>query len=322
MKLHANAKTCPNSRALIARRVLEEGWSLASAAEAAGVSQRTAAKWVQRFRLQGQAGLVDRSSAPRRRPRRLAAERVEAIEKLRRLRLTGAQIAQALGVALSTVSRWLRRIGLGKRSRLAPPEPPNRYERSRPGELVHVDVKKLGRFRSPGHRVRGRGPGRRVTQTTAQGRGRGVVGWDFLHVCVDDATRLAYVEVLPDERATTAAGFLKRAVAWLLGRGVEVERVMSDNGSCYRSQEHARACRELGLRHLRTRPYRPRTNGKAERFIQTLQNDWAYGRVYASSAERASHLQAWLDHYNYQRPHGSLGHRPPAARLAELAGTT
>ncbi len=249
-------------------------------------------------------------------------KRIEAIRALRKLRLTGAEIAGLLEMALSTVSRWLKRIGLGKRSRLSPPEPPNRYERARPGELVHVDVKKLGRLRSPGHRVRGRGQRGRVTQTTAKGRGRGVVGWDFVHVCVDDATRLAYVEVLPDERGRTAAGFLRRAVAWLGQRGIEVERVMSDNGSCYVSGDHAQACRGLGLRHLRTRPYRPRTNGKAERFIQTLQNDWAYGRVYASSVECTAHLQAWLDHHNYQRPHGSLSHRPPAARLAELRRTT
>jgi transposase InsO family protein len=321
MQLHANARTCPKSRALIARRVLEEGWSLAAAAEAAGVSERTAAKWVRRFRLEGSAGVRDRSSAPRRLPRRTPPERVEAIRKLRRLRLTGAEIAELLAMALSTVSRWLKRIGLGKRSRLTPPEPPNRYQCGRPGELVHVDVKKLGRFRRPGHRVTGRGPGRRVTQTTAKGRGRGVVGWDFLHVCVDDATRLAYVEVLPDERGATAAGFLRRAVAWLLERGIKTERVMSDNGSCYVSRDHARACHELGLRHLRTRPYRPRTNGKAERFIQTLQNEWAYGRVYASSAERAAHLDPWLTHYNYRRPHGSLSHRPPAARLRELRTT-
>jgi transposase InsO family protein len=322
MKIHANAKTCPRSRALIARRVLEEQWSLAAAAEAAGVSERTAGKWVRRFRVEGAAGLVDRSSAPRRCPHRTARERVEAIGTLRRLRLTGAEIAELLGMALSTVSRWLRRIGLGKRSRLSPPEPANRYERSRPGELVHVDVKKLGRFLRPGHRALGRGPGRRVTQANAKGRGRGLVGWDFVHVCVDDATRLAYVEVLTDERGATAAGFLRRALAWFSDRGVRVERVMSDNGSCYVSRDHAEACRELGLRHLRTRPYRPRTNGKAERFIQTLQNDWAYGRVYASSTERATHLTAWLDHYNYRRPHGSLSHRPPAARLAELQRTT
>jgi transposase InsO family protein len=321
MQLHANARTCPKSRALIARRVLEENWSLAAAAEAAGVSERTAGKWVRRFRGEGLAGLRDRSSAPRRRPTRTPAERVEAIRKLRLLRLTAAEIAELLSMALATVSRWLKRIGLGKRSRLEPQEPPNRYERSRPGELVHVDIKKLGRFQRPGKRVTGHQSGR-ASQTTAAGRGRGALGWDFVHVCVDDATRLAYVEVLPDERGASAAAFLARAVAWFADRGVQVERVMSDNGSCYVSGEHARACAALGLRHLRTRPYRPRTNGKAERFIQTLQNDWAYGRVYASSAERSQQLAAWLNHYNYRRPHGSLSHRPPAARLAELQRTT
>ena len=321
MQLHANARTCPKSRALIARRVLEERWPLAAAAEAAGVSERTAGKWVRRFRSEGLAGLRDRSSAPRRRPTRTSAERVEAIRKLRLLRLTAAEIAELLSMALATVSRWLKRIGLGKRSRLEPPEPPNRYERARPGELVHVDIKKLGRFQRPGKRVTGHQRGR-ASKTTAAGRGRGAVGWDFVHVCVDDATRLAYVEVLRDERGASAAAFLERAVAWFTDRGVQVERVMSDNGSCYVSREHARACAALGLRHLRTRPYRPRTNGKAERFIQTLQNDWAYGRVYASSAERRQHLPAWLNHYNYRRPHGSLSHRPPAARLAELQRTT
>jgi len=266
-------------------------------------------------------GCWRRADRSRRRPTRTPAARVEAIRKLRLLRLTAAEIAELLSMALATVSRWLKRIGLGKRSRLEPPEPPNRYERSRPGELVHVDVKKLGRFDRPGKRVTGHQRGR-SSQTTTAGSGRGVLGWDFVHVCVDDATRLAYVEVPSDERAASAAGFLRRAVAWFSDRGVRVERVMSDNGSCYVSREHARACAALGLRHLRTRPYRPRTNGKAERFIQTLQNDWAYGRVYASSAERRQQLAGWLNHYNYRRPHGSLSHRPPAARLAELQRTT
>ncbi len=317
MKLHANARTCPKSRRLLVDR-LEGDWSLRSAAEAAGVSERTAAKWLARWRGEGEAGLEDRSSAPRRRPTRIPTDRLEAIEALRRLRMTAAEIAEALGMALSTVSRWLRRIGLGRRSALAPPEPPNRYERKRPGELVHVDVKKLARIsaKGAGHRVTGnrssqfsRGPG--------QDRRR-VTGWEFVHVCVDDATRLAYVEVLPDEKGPTAAGFLRRAVAWLEGMGVEVERVLSDNGACYRSRVHAEACRELGMRHLRTRPYRPRTNGKAERFIQTMTNGWAYGAIYGSSAERGAALPGWLDHYNFRRGHGSLGHRPPAARLAEL----
>jgi transposase InsO family protein len=313
MKLHANARTCPNSRKLLVRRIEEKNWSLMAAAEAAGISERSAAKWLARWRAEGEAGLLDRSSAPRRRPTQLPADRVRAIEALRRLRMTAAEIAEVLDMALSTVSRWLQKIGLGKRSRLEPPEPPNRYERSRPGELIHVDVKKLGRILRPGHRVTGN---RRDRFTDA--RGYGVAGWEFVHVCVDDATRLAFVEVLADERGETAAGFLRRAAAWFASMGVTVERVMSDNGSCYRSHVHARACRELGIRHLRTRPYRPRTNGKAERFIQTLTNRWAYGAIYANSAERTAALPGWLTHYNFSRRHGSLGHRAPAARLAEL----
>jgi len=319
MKLHANARTCPNSRRLLVGRIEEEGWSLTAAAEAAGVSERTARKWVARWRSEGARGLEDRSSAPKLIPHRTPRPQVELIEKLRRLRMTAAEIAEVLDMALSTVSVWLRRLGLGKRSRLEPPEPPNRYERSRPGELVHVDVKKLGRFRRAGHRVTGSKRGR-LTQTTASGRGRGVVGWEFCHVMVDDATRLAYVEVLPDERGETAAEFLRRAIAWFATRGVRVERVMSDNGSCYRSAVHSAACRELDLRHLFTRPYRPRTNGKAERFIQTLLREWAYGRIYGSSAERLAQLAPWLERYNYRRKHGSLGKRPPATRLRELIG--
>jgi len=318
MKLHANAKTCPNSRALIASRVLEQGWSLRSAAEAAGVSEPTARKWVRRYRG-GDRQLADRSSAPGQIPHRTPCSRVKAIEALRRVRLTAAEIASALGMALSTVSAILRRIGLGKRSRLAPPEPPNRYERRHPGELVHVDVKKLGRFEAAGHRVTGSKRGRK-TRTTEAGGGRGVVGWEFVHVCVDDHSRLAYVEVLADERGASAVAFLRRAVEWFRSHGVPVQRVMTDNGSAYVSAAHALACRELGLRHLRTRPYRPRTNGKAERFIQTLLREWAYGRIYGSSAERSSALPAWLNHYNFRRPHGSLGHRPPWSRLNNLVG--
>jgi len=317
MKLHANARTCPKSRRLLVDRI-EGGCSLTLAAEAAGVSERTAAKWLARWRAEGKAGLEDRSSAPRRVPARLSAERLAAIEALRHLRMTAAEIAEVLGMALSTVSRWLARIGLGKRSRLEPPEPPNRYERKRAGELIHVDVKKLGRIsvKGAGHRV----TGHRASQFKS-GRGaerRKVTGWEFVHVCVDDATRLAYVEVLADEKGETAAGFLRRAVTWFAGMGVAVERVLSDNGACYRSHLHAAACRELGIRHLRTRPRRPQTNGKAERFIQTLTNRWAYGAIYGSSAERTAALPGWLDHYNFRRPHGSLRHRPPAARLAEL----
>ena len=303
MRLHRNARTCPNSRRLLVCRVLDEGWSLAEAAAAAGVSERTAWKWVARFRAEGEAGLFDRSSAPKRIPHRTPSERVESIRVLRKLRMTAAEIAEALGMALSTVSLWLKRIGLGKRSRLEPPEPPNRYERRQPGELVHVDVKKLGRFKVAGKRVVG-------DRHSSRG-----YGWDFVHVMVDDRSRLAYAEVLGDQRGETAVGFLERGLAWFARLGVQIKRVMTDNGSAYVSTAHAAACRQLGLRHLRTRPYRPRTNGKAERFIQTLQNEWAYGRLYGSPQERTAALSPYLSHYNYSRRHGSLGHQPPATRL-------
>ena len=224
--------------------------------------------------------------------------------------MTGAEIAFCLAMALSTVSAVLARIGLGKLSRLEPPEPPNRYERRRAGELLHIDVKKLGRIRGgAGHRMLGRGPGRHG--------GKGA-GWEFVHVCIDDATRLAYVEILTDEKAGTVVAFLRRAVAFYRRHGITVERVMTDNGSAYRSALHALACRALKIRHLRTRPYRPRTNGKAERFIRTMLGGWAYGALYASSAERAAALDGWIWTYNHLRPHGSLSHKPPAARLAEL----
>src|SRR4249919_1761393 len=252
MKIHANARTCPNSRRLLVRRIEEENWSLMVAAEAAGISERSARKWLSRWRAEGEAGLLDRSSAPKRVPTRLGADRLRVIEVLRRLRMTAAEIAEVLGMALSTVSRWLARIGLGKRSRLEPPEPPNRYERKRPGELIHVDVKKLGRIQGgAGKRVRAgaRSPYNRQERDRAGVR-RNTVGWEFVHVCVDDATRLAYVEVLDDEKGATAAGFLRRAAHWFKGMGITVERVLSDNGSCYRSTVHADACRELGMRHL------------------------------------------------------------------------
>jgi len=229
--------------------------------------------------------------------------------------MTAAEIAELLGMALSTVSAVLKRIGLGKRSRLAPSEPPNRYERKRPGELVHLDIKKLGRIAGAGQRM----TGNRRSQNNRRGRrSRRELGWEFVHVAVDDATRLAYVEVLANEQGETAAGFLHRAVAWFASFGIDVERILSDNGACYRSLAHALACRELGIRHLFTRPYRPRTNGKAERFIQTLVNRWAYGAIYGSSAERTAALSGWLTHYNFTRRHGSLGHKPPGTRLREL----
>ena len=232
--------------------------------------------------------------------------------------MTGAQIAELLGMALSTVSAWLKRIGLGKRSRLDPIEPPNRYERRRAGELVHLDVKKLGRILRPGHRVTGDRGSRKQKRFGDQVLG--VAGWEFVHVMVDDHSRLAYVEVLEDERGATAAGFLRRGVSWFAERGIKIERALSDNGACYRSRWHTQACSELGLRALFTRPYRPRTNGKAERFIQTLVNEWAYFQVFGTSAERTAALPQWLEHYNFRRPHGSLGHKPPGSRLNNVPG--
>jgi transposase InsO family protein len=290
------------------------------AAEAAGISDRSARRWLRRWREEGPAGLLDRSSAPHRIPHKTPAERVAEIVRLRRLRKTAAEIAVALDMALSTVSAVLKRVGLGKRSRLEPPEPPNRYERRRPGELIHIDVKKLGRILRPGHRVTGDRRSQTANTYTPDGRRIGDAGWESVHVCIDDHSRLAYAEVLTDEKAITAAGFLRRAVAFFASHGVHVERVMTDNGAPYRSQLHAQACRELGLRHLRTQPYRPRTNGKAERFIQTLLREWAYGRVFQTSTDRTAALHPWLAHYNYTRPHGALSHKPPGSRLTNVPG--
>jgi transposase InsO family protein len=308
MKLHANAPFGPKGRLTMVRRVVEEDWSLTEAAEAAGVSERTTRRWVDRYREEGEAGLADRSSAPATVANRTEESRVEAIAALRRVRMTGAEIAECLGMALSTVSGILQRIGLGRLSRPEPLEPPNRYERARPGELIHIDVKKLVRIEGgAGHRVTGR--------RTSHARG---AGWEFVHVCVDDATRLAYVEVLHDEKAKTCVGFLRRAVAFYRRRGIAVERLMTDNGGAYRSTVHAIACRALKIRHIRTRPYRPRTNGKAERFIRTMLGGWAYGAIYRDSRERTAALSGWLEFYNWRRPHGSLGHKPPGTRLGEL----
>jgi len=317
MKLHGNHRTCPSGRRLVCRRVLEEGWTLRQAAEAAGCSVRTAAKWVRRFR-DGDHLLLDRSSRPRRSPSRLPAQRVQAIERLRRLWMTAAEISEVLGLPLSTVSLWLKRIGLGKRSRLQPPEPPNRYERRHPGELVHIDIKRLGRIsaRGAGHRVlghRGSQYSRRVG-----GRHTRFTGFEYVHVMIDDHSRLAYAEVLDALTASCAIAFLRRAIVWFGDRGVRVQAVMTDNGSCYVAHAYRAALRDLGLRQLRIKPRRPRTNGKAERFIQTLLNEWAYARVFGSSSERTAALPLFLERYNYRRPHGSLGKQAPATRLNNL----
>ena len=325
MKLHANAPLGPKGRGVMVRRVVVEGWSLMEAAEAAGMSERRCREWVRRYRAEGEAGLVDRSSAPKRVHNRTPQQRVEVIAALRRIRLTGPEIAELLEMATSTISAVLKRIGLGKLSRLEPSEPIRRYEMRRPGELIHVDVKKLGRIgpHGAGHRVLGRSWAKQGrTRTDAAGVRRLQTGWERVHVCVDDATRLAYAEVLADETAATAIGFLERALAFYRAHGIAVQRVMTDNGSAYVSAAHAHACRRLGVRHLRTRPYRPQTNGKAERFIRTMLREWAHAAVYGSSPERAAALSGWLRRYNFSRRHGALGHRPPIARLRELAGTT
>ena len=314
MRLHANATSCPRSRLLLCRRVIEEKWSRADAAAAAGISERTAAKWLARYRREGIDGLTDRPSTPLSSPSRVPDDRVAVIAGLRQLRMTAAEIAECLRMPVSTVSAVLLRIGLGKRSRLEPPEPPNRYERRNPGELIHIDIKKLGVINRPGHRVLGRGG-----RPWGQGHtGSIAAGWEYVHVAIDDATRMAYVEVLEDQKGGTAAGFLRRAVAFFEGFGIRVERVMTDNGSAYVSMVHRLACKTLGIKHLRTRPYRPRTNGKAERFIRTMLGGWAYGAIYRDSAQRRQALSGWLDFYNCRRPHGSLGRQPPARRMAEL----
>jgi transposase InsO family protein len=314
MNLHANAALSWSGRRRLCELVVDEGWTLVAAAAAVGVSVRCARKWVGRYRVEGVAGLCDRSSAPRHVANRTAADRVEAIAKLRRLRFTAAEIAETLGMALSTVSGILTRIGMGKLGRLGL-EQPVRYERSRPGELVHIDVKKLGRIENgAGKRVRGGGNHNNRRRRDAAGKDHLLTGWEYVHIAVDDHSRLAYAEVLPNEKAVTAAAFLARAVAFYGRYGIRVEAILSDNGSCYRGALHALACRQLGIRHLRTRPYRPQTNGKAERFIRTLINGWAYAAIYASSSERTRALDGWLWHYNHRRRHSALGHQPPVSR--------
>ena len=307
MEIHANAALSLNGRRVLVGRVVRERWSLTEAAAAAEVSENTARKWVRRFREQGEAGLLDRSSAPHTVANRTCERRIALIAALRRSRMTGAQITECLGMPEQTVSGILTRIGMGRLGRLGM-EPARRYQRSRPGELVHVDVKKLGRLEKAGKRAFGLGPGRRTKG----------VGWEYVHVAIDDATRLAYVEVLDDERATTAVGFFKRALGFFARYGITVERVMSDNGSCYRAKLHAIACHSLGIRHIFTRPYRPQTNGKAERFIRTMLGGWAYGAIYRHSTQRTAALDGWLHYYNHQRPHRALGRQTPAARLTEL----
>lgn len=303
MELHGNARLCPFQRQLMCTRVRHDDWTIPDAAAAAGCSERTCHKWLARF----DAGepMTDRSSRPHNSPNKTPPETEAVIETLRRLRMTGPEIAEKLNMPLSTVTLVLKRIGLNRLSKLEPLEPANRYCRRHPGELIHIDVKKLGRFNKPGHRVTGRGPGNHSRSC----------GWEAVHVCVDDTSRVAYVEVLPDERAVTCVGFLKRAIAWFAERGIDIERVMTDNGPGYKSGKWAEACNELEIKHLRTRPYRPRTNGKAERFIQTMLKEWAYAAVYQTSDQRQQALGPWVWRYNNQRLHSALGHKTPISRL-------
>ncbi len=322
MQVHARAPLSPIGRRRVVDRVRSKTWSVAAAAEAAGVAERTIYRWLARFRDHGPQGLVDRPPIACHQPRKTPADRVSAICALRRLHMTAAEIAEVFSMPLSTVSAVLSREGLGKRSRLTPLEPPNRYERRAPGELVHIDIKKLGRIVVPGHGVTGNRRQRadRTRVGSATGRSVGTAGWEFVHVAIDDYSRLAYAEVLPDETAASAIAFLRSALAFFARHGIAVERIMTDNGSAYRAHAHRLACQQLALKHLFTRPYRPRTNGKAERFIQTLTRSWARGRLYANSAERTAALDAWLNHYNFIRPHGSLNHKPPGSRLTKAPG--
>ena len=316
MQLHANAALSLNARRRMVAMVVEDNTSIAQAAERFGVSAKTCRKWCRRFLADGEPGLLDRSSAPNCSPHQTPPERVEAIAALRRLRFTGPEIAETLNMALSTVSQVLSRIGMGKLGRLGL-QPAQRYEWQRPGELIHIDIKKLGRIQG--------GAGKQVRQTKRQhynrtftdrdGQRRRTVGWDYVHIAIDDCTRLAYAEVLADEKAATVVGFLGRAIAFYARHGITVQRLLTDNGPAYRSTIHAVACRILGIRHLRTRPYRPQTNGKAERFIRTMLGGWAYGAIYRTSAERTAALDGWLWHYNHRRRHSALSHQPPITRL-------
>jgi len=305
VRLHPNAKTTPYTRKHIVERVTRLGWAVSDVAQAAAVSERTVYRWIARYRAEGAPGLQDRSCRAKRIAHQTSQGRALRIERLRRRhRLTAAQIAARLRMPRSTVAAVLKRRGLERVSRLDPRPPVVRYERERPGELLHLDTKKLGRFRKVGHRITG-------DRRRSHRRG----GWEFIHVCIDDHSRLAYVEVLPDERAETAAAFLKRAIRSYRRRGVRAEGILTDNAGCYVSHRFHDACEDLDVRHLRTRPYRPQTNGKAERFIQTLLREWAYNRPYRTSNQRTKQLAPWLRYYNQQRPHGALGGGSPISRI-------
>jgi transposase InsO family protein len=304
MNIHKNAQLTPSGRERIVR-LAASGQTPKAIAQAAGVCPRTVRKWVDRYRREGLAGLRDRSSRPHRLYRPTAQAIVEQVERLRRQRCTGKQIAAVLGISPATVSRLLKRLGLNRLAALEPAEPVRRYERERPGELIHIDIKKLGRFAQAGHRVTGdRQAGRSVG-----------AGWEFVHVAVDDHSRIAFAKIMPNEKKRSATSFLKAALSYYASLGIKVERVMTDNGSCYKSFAFRRLCKRLGLRHIRTRPYTPKTNGKVERFIQTSLREWAYAQAYRHSAQRRAQLPSWLHRYNWHRPHAGIGDKTPISRL-------
>jgi transposase InsO family protein len=308
MNIHKNARTTPRSRALLVHRVMEERWPVSAVALAFGVSERTVYKWLARYRAEGLPGLGDRCSTAHRRPHALAPAWLALIRLLRQGKLVAAEIAAQLPLARSTVSAALARLGLGRLRDLNPPEPVRRYEWSRPGELVHMDTKKLGRIERPSHRVTGN------RRDTTRGS-----GWEYAHVAIDDCSRFTYVEILPDEKRYTATAFWLRAVRAFRQRGIRIQRVLTDNGNAYRSRPFRKACRWLGIATKRTRPYRPQTNGKAERIIQTLLRKWAYAKPYTNSAHRRAALTTWLRFYNEERPHASLHRQTPTSRLAQFA---
>lgn len=310
MDTHKNALLTPKGREAMVRSVVEGGLSKAAAARQFNVSPKTVGKWVERFREEGIEGLRDRSSRPLSSPDQTPAATCAAIEDLRRQRHTGKQIAAEVRLSPATVSRVLRRLGLNRIAALEPAEPVRRYEREHPGELIHIDIKKLGKFNRIGHRI----TGDRTRQSNQRSRGQGP-GWEYVHVCIDDASRIAFSQVMKNEKKGCAVAFLKAAVAYYTSLGVTVERVMTDNGSCYKSFAFQKACKRLGLKHIRTKPYTPKTNGKAERFIQTSLREWAYAQAYNTSKERAAELPRWLHRYNWHRPHGSLDSKPPISRL-------
>jgi transposase InsO family protein len=314
MNIHKNARTTPFSRAEIIRRIIVLRETPRAVATALGVSERTVAKWLARYRAEGEAGLADRSSRPHEMPRATPADRVEQVIALRRQRITGKQIATTLNLSPATVSRVLRKARLSRMRDLDPPEPVRRYERAHPGELIHIDIKKLARFEQVGHRI----TKDRTKQSSTRGRRDGErwgAGWEFVHVCIDDASRIAFSQILPDEKKESATAFLFAAIAYYQSLGIAVSRVMTDNGSCYKSFAFRDACKTLGLKHVRTKPYTPKTNGKAERFIQTSLREWAYARAYPTSQHRKQALDPWLHNYNWHRPHRSLQSQPPISRL-------